>query len=252
MLDELAVKIALLLIPAVVSCAWAEEAGHPRPLQGALQAVTVSTADWDSKAAILTCYERSRPDEPWRAVGEKIPVAIGRHGLAWGAGLHPSSPQKGPVKKEGDGRAPAGIFRLGPAFGAADPKRMTWVRLPYLQTTANLLCIDDPSSLFYNRIVDKSAVKADWGSCEDMLRPDGQYRLGIVVGHNADPVVPGKGSCIFLHVWAGLGVGTSGCTAMAEEDLKNLLRWLSPTGNPVLIQFPEFIYSRQRKAWRLP
>jgi L,D-peptidoglycan transpeptidase YkuD (ErfK/YbiS/YcfS/YnhG family) len=253
MLDEFATNMVfLLLFPVLASCAYAEDLTHPRPLWNSLQAIVVTATGWSSAQASLQGYERSHPDRPWRAVGKKIPAAIGRHGLAWGTGLHPSASPKDPVKREGDGRAPAGIFRLGMAFGYADLKAMSWVRLPYRQATPDLLCIDDPSSSFYNRIVDKRQGKTVWKSYEDMLRPDGQYRLGIVVEHNADPVVPGNGSCIFLHIWAGPGVGTSGCTAMAEEDLAALLRWLSPRANPVLVQLPEFVYSRHRKAWGLP
>jgi len=219
---------------------------------GVLQAVMVTAANWDGTAAVLQRYERSSAHGPWQAVGETIPVTVGRHGLAWGMGLHPLPFPKGPVKKEGDSRAPAGIFRLGPAFGEADPERMAWVRLPYRQATANMLCIDDPASVFYNRIVDRRQVNADWRSHEGMLRQDGQYRLGIVVAHNMDPVVPGKGSCIFLHIWAGPGMGTSGCTAMAGDDLMALLRWLAPAAHPVLIQLPDAVHRRKRKSWGLP
>ena len=244
--------VSLLLAPALASCAYAEDPGHLRPLHNSLQAISVTAQGWDSSTALLQAYERSRPDRSWQTVGNRIPVVVGRRGLAWGTGLHPSPPQKDPMKREGDDRAPAGIFRLGSAFGDADPEKMTWVRLPYRQTTANLLCIDDPSSAFYNRIIDQGQVKPDWKSHEDMLRPDGQYRLGIVVEHNADPVIRGSGSCIFLHVWAGPGIGTSGCTAMAEEDLKNLLRWLAPSAHPAVVQLPAAVYSQYRAQWGLP
>ena len=101
-------------------------------------------------------------------------------------------------------------------------------------------------------MVDARQIKADWRSYEIMRRQDDQYRLGIVVEHNADPVVPGQGSCIFLHVWAGSGIGTSGCTAMAAENLEEILHWLDPQAHPVLIQLPEAVYSHYRKSWALP
>ena len=44
-----------------------------------------------------------------------MPITIGRAGAAWGIGLHPQ--QLGPRKKEGDGRSPAGVFRIGDTEG---------------------------------------------------------------------------------------------------------------------------------------
>ena len=49
--------------------------------------------------------------------GEAIPAVVGRNGLAWGRGVRTDLPAGEPQKREGDGRAPAGIFKLGPAFG---------------------------------------------------------------------------------------------------------------------------------------
>ena len=85
-----------------------------------------------------------------------------------------------------------------------------------------------------------------------MRRPDDQYRLGVVVQHNADPVVAGRGSCIFLHIWMGPKVGTSGCTAVEAKHMEALLRWLDPQAKPVFIQLPESEYVHLRSAWRLP
>jgi D-alanyl-D-alanine dipeptidase len=78
------------------------------------------------------------------------------------------------------------------------------------------------------------------------------YRWGLVVRHNAAPPVAGRGSCIFLHVWAGPGRGTAGCTAMGEESLTEILRWLDPKKGPLLVQLTEVEYARLRGAWRLP
>ena len=77
-----------------------------------------------------------------------------------------------------------------------------------------------------------------WNSWEEMKRPDHLYELGAVVEHNAAPVVKGRGSAIFLHVWKAKGVPTAGCTAMAKDDLAALIRWLRPANNPCLIQAP--------------
>lgn len=240
------------LIPMFAVCAYPEELVSSLPATQSLQAVVVTTKGWESPSATLQRYGRNHPDEPWRAAGDSIPVVVGRKGLGWGTGLHSKVGSNEPIKKEGDGKAPAGIFRLSAAFGYAQPEAMSWVRLPYRQATSNLLCIDDTSSACYNKIVDKGQIKTDWNSHEDMHRKDDQYRLGIVVDHNADPVVPGDGSCIFIHIWAKPGAGTAGCTAMAGNHMEAILRWLDPKAKPVLIQLSEEAYIRYRSEWKLP
>jgi D-alanyl-D-alanine dipeptidase len=64
--------------------------------------------------------------------------------------------------------------------------------------------------------------------------------------------VAGRGSCIFLHIWAGPSKGTAGCTAMPQPRLETLLRWLDAKKRPLLVQLPEAVYARLRDAWRLP
>jgi L,D-peptidoglycan transpeptidase YkuD (ErfK/YbiS/YcfS/YnhG family) len=184
-------------------------------------------------------------------VGAPVPVNLGRGGLGWGRGLHGLALGPGPVKREGDGRAPAGLFRVGPGFAYA-PEEVGAARLEVLRADADLICVDGVESAHYNRIVRRSAVAKDWKSFEEMLRADGQYRLGAVVAHNADPVTPGAGSCIFLHIWLGPGVASSGCTNMAPEAMLELLRWLDADKAPVLAQLPRAEFLRFGPAWRLP
>ncbi len=178
--------------------------------------------------------ERAGPGEPWRTVGESIPVSVGRSGLAWGLGEHrASTPQGFRTKQEGDGCSPAGVFRIPYAFGYAAVAQ--GLKLPYLPVTATLMGVDDPASKFYNQVVPADTVAKDWNSHETMLRPDGLYRWGAFVTHNPNQI-PGAGSCIFLHLWSGPGQPTSGCTAMAEESLITVLEWLNPALEPRLVQ----------------
>jgi D-alanyl-D-alanine dipeptidase len=112
--------------------------------------------------------------------------------------------------------------------------------------------VDDAASRYYNRIVERGRAGAvDWNSSERMRSVEG-YRWGLVVAHNAAPPVAGRGSCIFLHIWAGPGKGTAGCTAMERGNLEALLRWLDARSGPLLVQLPEAEYARLRSAWRLP
>lgn len=218
----------------------------------ALQMVVVTTERWSSVDAALRLYERKGSQSGWTPAGEEIFAVVGRNGLAWGRGLHPAPPPGGPQKREGDGRAPAGIFRLGPAFGETPGESLSRIVLPYRQMTESSRCVDDPASPVYNRLVEEGSVRKEWSSAEEMRRSDGQYRLGIVVGHNTDPVMPGGGSCIFLHIRKSPSSGTAGCTAVSDAAMEELLRRLKPEANPLLVQLPRPEYERLRSAWGLP
>lgn len=206
-------------------------------------------------AGTLQKYERANPHGKWTAVGKPFAVVVGKNGLGWGTGVAPAPSQAGdgsdPVKKEGDGKAPAGVFRLRTAFGYAS-ERLSGSRMPYLNLTPSVECVDDTHSTFYNRVLDRGTVAADWNSSEQMLRKDELYRWGVVVDHNSDPPAPGAGSCIFLHIWRGPGQGTVGCTAMPQEQIESLLGWLDPARAPLLVQLPAEQYKKLRSRWKLP
>ena len=232
---------------------------HPGNKASALaasrQLLVVIAPAWDSCVGQLQRFGRESPAGDWRPVGPAIPVSLGRSGLAWGRGLHSSGGEAGPVKREGDACAPAGVFAISALFGAATPDSslVSAAKLPYLRATPDLKAIDDPASSYYNRIVDQSSIAApDWSSCEDMLRGDQRYVIGAVVEHNSAPPLPGAGSCIFLHVRESAGVPTAGCTAMALADMSELAGWLDGAAAPLLVQLPQAEYERRRESWALP
>jgi L,D-peptidoglycan transpeptidase YkuD (ErfK/YbiS/YcfS/YnhG family) len=204
---------------------------------GVEQVLLVTVAGWNDSTGTMQLFERSSGG--WRRDGEPFPVVVGRNGLGWGRGL-PVEQSPGPEKVEGDGRSPAGAFELKTAFGSAeDPPGGTL--LPYTTTGANDFFVDDPDSPDYNtwvRLEAGSDPGLRWRSFERMARGDRLYELGIVVAHNMSPVVKGKGSAIFLHVWRSSSSPTSGCTAMRRDDLLGLFRRLDPSRKPLLIQIP--------------
>jgi len=212
------------------------------------QLIVVRATDWKSTTGILERYEKT--PSGWTKIGDSWPVSVGIKGLAWGSGSRAVSAD-GPRKKEGDLTAPAGDFRLGKAYGydAAPPEGSRW---PYQQVNETWKCIDDPKSATYNKIfsVDASAPK-DWSSAEDMKRSDHLYKWVINVEQNV-PIKAGCGSCIFLHVWRKPNSPTEGCTAMPEEKMAELLRWLKPDREPHLVQLPDKEYERVKKEWELP
>jgi L,D-peptidoglycan transpeptidase YkuD (ErfK/YbiS/YcfS/YnhG family) len=50
----------------------------------------------------------------------------------------------------------------------------------------------------------------------------------VVVGYNMEPVVPGAGSAIFLHIATPGFAPTAGCVAVEREILLGLLPLLGP------------------------
>jgi L,D-peptidoglycan transpeptidase YkuD (ErfK/YbiS/YcfS/YnhG family) len=175
--------------------------------------------------------------------GDSIPVNLGRNGLGWGMGekgfVHPHSD---PLKREGDGRAPAGIFPVLGLFGYAEHIKSS---LPYQQATEKLICVDDTASEEYNRIVTLDDAKRP-ESFERMRREDGLYEIGLVVGHNRERL-KGRGSCIFIHIQKEGGSPTAGCTSMKKKDLLELVAWLDAAKRPVLVQIPHS-YCSQAEA----
>jgi len=81
---------------------------------------------------------------------------------------------------------------------------------------------------------------------------NGQYRLGLAIEHEHLAAGPGDGSCVFIHIWLGPGIGTSGCTAMRDGDVEDPARWIDARTTPILVQLPQSEYLRLQKRWRLP
>jgi L,D-peptidoglycan transpeptidase YkuD (ErfK/YbiS/YcfS/YnhG family) len=227
------------------------------------QTIVVTTSSWNAVEGRLQRFERATTHEKWRPVGEPISIVVGKNGLGWGIGVMATADSNvrvasDPVKREGDGKSPAGVFALGSAFGyASQPLR--GLKMPYLNLTPSIECVDDTGSKYYNRVVDRSVVAPDWNSSEHMRNVGESYRWGIVVDHNgmvtednANPPEPGGGSCVFLHIWHSHDQGTVGCTAMSQIDLETLLTWLDPARKPLLVQIPEPTYERLIKYWMLP
>ncbi|MCE5315761.1 MAG: hypothetical protein LLG04_00155 [Parachlamydia sp.] len=199
---------------------------------------------WNAVQGNLALYEQS--GSSW-INGGFFPVMFGKNGMAWGIGLHP--PQQGIQKLEGDGKSPAGIFALGPAFGHA---RAIPLNMDYLALTSSLEAVDDPQSIHYNQIVNRDQIAhPDWKSSEKMAEIS-VYDLGVVVHHNYPQAQRGAGSAIFMHIWTNAQTGTAGCTAMERENLALLLAWLDKMKNPLLVQLPIEEYERLQEAWGLP
>ncbi len=194
------------------------------------QLIVVSTKNWSTPNGVLQRYERT--DKKWHKTGKAINIKLGRNGLGWGIGLHKTPQNAKYIKKEGDGKAPAGIYSLKQAFGY----QPFVVEYPYEVYKSTDHCVDDVNSKLYNKIVDSTKVKIDYKSKEHMKFPKDYYKYGIVVNHNhidEKGAIKGAGSCIFIHIKK---VPTAGCTVMTEGEMKEIIKWLDVESEPLLVQ----------------
>jgi L,D-peptidoglycan transpeptidase YkuD (ErfK/YbiS/YcfS/YnhG family) len=137
---------------------------------------------------------------------ETFRVALGRGGIRLD-------------KREGDGATPAGLLPVRAVLYRPD-------RLSAPQSAVSTKPLDpsdgwcdDPGHPGYNRLV-RLPISA---SAEALWRDDTVYDIIGVLGWNDDPVDPGRGSAIFLHVARPDFGPTEGCVALALDDLRHIL-----------------------------
>ena len=143
-------------------------------------------------------------------VNRSWPCALGKSGIT-------------SDKKEGDHASPAGCYPLRSIWYRADKGERPICSLPVTEIRREDGWCDDPDHPDYNR---KITLPFE-ASHETLWREDDLYDIVVVIGHNDEPPVPGKGSCIFMHVAQPDYDGTEGCVALKKEDLLELLEKVS-------------------------
>jgi L,D-peptidoglycan transpeptidase YkuD (ErfK/YbiS/YcfS/YnhG family) len=127
-------------------------------------------------------------------------------------------------KREGDGATPAGRFPFRRVLYRADRLARPKTALPCAAIAREDGWCDDPASPAYNRPVTLPVA----ASHERLWREESVYDVIVVIGHNDDPVLPGRGSAVFLHVAHDDFRPTAGCVALARDDLLQLLSAAKP------------------------
>ncbi len=217
---------------ATVSFSILMSAGVSNIPQNTEQLLVVTTKSWQSPSATLKRF--AKKGKKWKQEGKTLQVITGKNGLGWGRGLHSIPKDAKVIKREGDGKAPAGIFKLKNGFGY-QPFSIAYPYEVYKETDH---CVDDGKSKRYNQIIDSTKIKKDYKSHERMKFSKNYYKYGLVVDHNPK-AIPGAGSCIFMHIKKPNRIPTVGCTAMTEAEMKSVLKWLDPKRHPLLIQAPK-------------
>lgn len=127
-------------------------------------------------------------------------------------------------KREGDGATPAGRFPLRRVLYRSDRLGPPDTQLPTEALRPDDGWCDAPDDPNYNRPVSLPYP----ASHERLWRDDAVYDIIVILGHNDDPPVPGRGSAIFMHVARAGYTATEGCVALALEDLKSMLAACGP------------------------
>lgn len=222
-------------------------------IESAGQLVLVVAPEWNATTGTMYLFDRT--DQGWSQYNVPWKVILGDSGLAWGIGIH-TNPPNDRLKIEGDHRSPAGVFELGEFFGY-DSIPPPGIRYSYRQATKTVHCVDDTGSLFYNSFVGENQVVRDsvgrppWKSSEVMRLDSVDYKYGIVVRQNPR-AIPGKGSCIFLHLMRADSSATTGCTAMGEDNMLFLMQWLDPEKHPLFVELPGVTFRKYLLDWNLP
>ncbi len=163
-----------------------------------------------------------------RSVGPQVALLEwGRHAYVCAVGRAGI----GVKQAEGDGVTPLGAWPVRRMLYRADRLAAPATRLPLSALAPDDGWCDAPADPAYNTQVKRPHA----ASHETLWRDDGLYDLLVVLGFNEDPVVPGKGSAIFLHVARADWGPTEGCIALALDDLVALVAALKP-GDTVTVR----------------
>lgn len=191
----------------------------PRVLHRATRLIIVTVPAMTSVKGTLHTFERRSPaDATWLRSGPPESAVVGSAGIGWSEDYSFLSKKDEPIKREGDQRTPAGIFRVAGPFGFEQSKLNRYTRL----VQGNSFCVDDPTSSLYGKIVGKGVAKLVKSS-EDMSVTPGLKR-GMIVDYPARRGAK-AGSCIFLQIWDGDAAGTKARIGMPEERLSVLQNW---------------------------
>jgi L,D-peptidoglycan transpeptidase YkuD (ErfK/YbiS/YcfS/YnhG family) len=182
------------------------------------QLITVSAPRAQTTSATLRAWRRN--GDCWQPVAGPYTARVGRNGLRVN-------------RHEGDGTTPIGAFPILPRMYGNDPN--PGVRFPYTRLRCGDWWVEDPRSPAYNTFQRIGCgVKPPFKvTTPDMSKSRRAYRYLAVIGFNTKPIVPGRGSGIFLHVQ--VHSSTNGCVSVPRPALLRVLRWLSPAAAPQIV-----------------
>ena len=207
-----------ILAAALVTTCPANAANdlRPAPPLNTKQLITIASANTRTTYATARIWRRAN-DGCWVAAGGPYPARVGRNGIRKN-------------RREGDGTTPIGTFRIARTMYGNEPN--PGVRFRYVRLRCGDWWVEDPASPVYNTFqrIGCGRKPPFRTYTPDMSKDRTAYPFLAVVEFNMRPIVPGRGSGIFLH--AQTGGPTNGCISLRKRDLVRALRWLRPDAKP--------------------
>jgi L,D-peptidoglycan transpeptidase YkuD (ErfK/YbiS/YcfS/YnhG family) len=206
--------LATLLATIAAACP-SNLANELRSQPPGLQLITVEAVTERTSYAELRVWRRA--GGCWLPAGGPYAARLGWNGLS-------------ADRREGDGTTPAGTFRIHATMygNEANPG----VRFRYRRVRCGDWWDEDPASPTYNTFQHVPCGRRPpfRAASEGMWQNPRAYPFLAVIEFNMRPVVPGRGSGIFLH--AQTGRATNGCISLSRTHLLRVLRWLRPAATP--------------------
>jgi len=207
--------LAVHVVAAALAAACPSYRAVPPPTT---QLITVSAPRLHTTSATLRAWRRV--DGCWQSVAGPYTARVGWNGLRAN-------------RREGDGTTPIGTFAILPHMYGNGPN--PGVKFRYTRLRCGDWWVEDPASPVYNTFQRIGCgVRPPFKvTTPDMSKSPHAYEFLAVVGFNANPIVPGRGSGIFLHVQ--VRSSTNGCVSLPRPQLVRILRWLRPSPTPQIV-----------------
>ena len=126
-------------------------------------------------------------------------------------------------KIEGDKKTPIGTYKIEHLYFRKDRIKLPRTRLKNIAIKPDMGWSDDISfSNKYNKLIKINKNIHH----EKLYRKDHQYDLLIPIKYNFYKRVPGKGSCIFIHLTQNYHP-TAGCIALQKKDFLIMLKLIN-------------------------
>ena len=227
----------LAIAPSAAQAAPSEFDPSSLPgIGGSSQVIVVTAANTRTSYAKVRAYEK-KADGTWSTVIDATPARLGYSGSV-----------KGSARRQGTGKTPIGTFSIVTTFGRlADPgTRMPYVKFdrndawtynPRSPSTYNLFQTADRSWRSFGDYVEwlwRYGSQYNYVAVLDYNLPKGEVRTGADGIRRAEnPANTSKGGGISLHV--SNGKVTAGCIAIPQAQMAQVMRWIDPAKQPVVV-----------------